>query len=53
MARSLQNKLDALDPARRVRIEAEAERLHAEYLSLQQSPRQQNEVRDDTDSEHR
>lgn len=36
MARSLQEKLDTLDPARRAGIEAEAERLHAEYLTLQE-----------------
>lgn len=36
MARSLQNKLATLDPARRAQIEAEAERLHTEYLTLQE-----------------
>lgn len=36
MARSLQDKLATLDPARRARIEAEADRLHIEYLTLQQ-----------------
>jgi transcriptional regulator with XRE-family HTH domain len=36
MARSLQDKLATLDPARRARIEAEADRLHTEYLTLQQ-----------------
>lgn len=36
MARSLQDKLATLDPARRARIEAEAERLHTEYLTLQE-----------------
>lgn len=36
MARSLQDKLATLDPARRERIEAEAERLHTEYLTLQE-----------------
>lgn len=35
MARTLREKLDALDPARRARVEAEAERLHGEYLTLQ------------------
>lgn len=34
MARTLRDKMAALDPDRRVRIEAEAERLHAEYLTL-------------------
>ena len=36
MARSLQDKLATLDPARRARIEVEAERLHTEYLTLQE-----------------
>lgn len=36
MARSLQDKLASLDPARRARIEVEAERLHTEYLTLQE-----------------
>lgn len=36
MARSLQDKLIALDPARREAIEAEADRLHIEYLTLQE-----------------
>jgi len=36
MARSLQDKLATLEPARRARIEAEAERLHTEYLTLQE-----------------
>lgn len=36
MARSLQDKLATLDPARRARIEAEAECLHTEYLTLQE-----------------
>ena len=36
MARSLQDKLATIDPARRARIEAEAERLHTEYLTLQE-----------------
>jgi transcriptional regulator with XRE-family HTH domain len=36
MARSLKDKLATLDPARRAKIEAEAERLHAEYLTLQE-----------------
>lgn len=34
MARTLREKLATLDPARRERVEAEADRLHAEYLSL-------------------
>ncbi len=36
MPRTLQDKLTALDPARRDAIEAEADRLHAEYLTLQE-----------------
>lgn len=36
MARSLQDKLAALDPARRAAIEAEADRLQTEYLTLQE-----------------
>ncbi|QHQ35343.1 helix-turn-helix domain-containing protein [Algicella marina] len=36
MARSLKDKLATLDPARRAVIEAEADRLHAEYLTLQE-----------------
>jgi transcriptional regulator with XRE-family HTH domain len=36
MARSLQDKLATLDPARREAIEAEADRLHTEYLTLQE-----------------
>ena len=36
MARNLQEKLAALDPARRASVEAEADRLHAEYLTLQE-----------------
>lgn len=36
MARSLKEKLATLDPARRAVIEAEADRLHAEYLTLQE-----------------
>lgn len=34
MSRTLRNKLDRLDPDRRARIEAEAERLHTEYMTL-------------------
>jgi hypothetical protein len=34
MARTLQDKMAQLTPERRVRIEAEADRLHAEYLTL-------------------
>jgi DNA-binding XRE family transcriptional regulator len=36
MATTLQELLATLEPARRARIEAEADRLHAEYLTLQQ-----------------
>jgi len=36
MARSLKDKLATLDPARRTAIEAEADRLHAEYVTLQE-----------------
>lgn len=36
MARSLKDKLATLNPARRAAIEAEADRLHAEYLTLQE-----------------
>ncbi len=36
MARSLQEILATLDPTRRAGIEAEAERLHAEYLTMQE-----------------
>lgn len=36
MARRLQDKLATLDPARREAIEAEADRLHTEYLTLQE-----------------
>src|SRR5690554_3168729 len=36
MARSLQDKLASLGPARRGKIEAEADRLHTEYLTLQE-----------------
>ncbi len=36
MARTLKDKLAALDPARRAGVEAEADRLHAEYLTLQE-----------------
>lgn len=36
MARRLQEKLGTLDPNRRARIEAEADRLHTEYLTLQE-----------------
>ncbi len=36
MARTLQDKLAGLDPARRAGIEAEAARLHTEYLTLQE-----------------
>lgn len=36
MARTLKDKLAALDPARRESVEAEADRLHTEYLTLQE-----------------
>lgn len=36
MARTLQDKLASLDPARRAGIEVEAARLHTEYLTLQE-----------------
>jgi len=36
MAPTLQDKLATLDPARRAGIEAEAARLHTEYLTLQE-----------------
>ena len=36
MARSLKEKLETLDPARRAAIKVEADRLHAEYLTLQE-----------------
>jgi DNA-binding XRE family transcriptional regulator len=36
MARTLREKLGMLDADRRVRIEAEANRLHTEYLTLQE-----------------
>ncbi len=36
MARTLKDKLAEFDPARRVNIEAEADRLHTEYLTLQE-----------------
>ena len=36
MARTLQDKLATLDPARRAGIETEAARLHTEYLTLQE-----------------
>ena len=36
MARTLQEKLAALDPARRALIKEETDRLHTEYLSLQE-----------------
>lgn len=36
MVRALQDKLATLDPARRAGIEAEAARLHTEYLTLQE-----------------
>ncbi len=36
MMATLKDKLGALDAPRRARIEAEADRLHAEYLTLQE-----------------
>jgi len=36
MVRTLKDKLAALDPARRAGVLAEAERLHTEYLTLQE-----------------
>ena len=36
MARTLREKLDMLDTGRRAQIEAEADRLHSEYLTLQE-----------------
>jgi transcriptional regulator with XRE-family HTH domain len=36
MARTLKDKLATLDPARRESVEAEADRLHTEYLTLQE-----------------
>jgi DNA-binding XRE family transcriptional regulator len=35
MGKTLREKMAGLDPDRRARIEAEADRLHAEYLTLQ------------------
>lgn len=35
MARTLQDKLTTLDPARRDNVELEADRLHTEYVTLQ------------------
>jgi len=53
MARRLQDKLATIDPVRRARIEAEADRLQEEYLNMQQSPERQDDERNDTDSDHR
>lgn len=36
MARPLKDKLAALEPARRAGVEAEADRLHTEYLTLKE-----------------
>lgn len=36
MGRTLREKMSTLDVSRRARIEAEAERLHGEYLTLQE-----------------
>lgn len=51
MARSLQDKLSMIDPVRRARIEAEADRLREEYLDVQQSPERQDDKRSDADSD--
>lgn len=53
MARRLQDKLATIDPVRRTRIEAEADRLREEYLDAQQSPERQDDERNDTDSDPR
>lgn len=53
MALRLQDKLATIDPVRRARIEAEADRLQEEYLNMQQSPERQDDERNDTDSDHR
>ncbi len=53
MGRSLQDKLATLDPGRRVRIEAEADRLQEEYLNTQQPAKRQREEHRDTDTERR
>ena len=53
MARSLQDKFSTLDPTRRARIEAEADRLREEYRDMQQSPERQDGKRNGTDSDHR
>lgn len=42
MARTLKDKLAALDPARRANIEAEADRLHTEYMTLQELRKAKN-----------
>lgn len=49
MARRLEDKLTALDPARRARIEAEADRLRKEYLNHQ--PQTQDAQQSDDTSE--
>lgn len=36
MARTLKDKMATLDPARRASVESEADRLHTEYLTLQE-----------------
>ncbi|GAA0283541.1 helix-turn-helix domain-containing protein [Rhodovulum strictum] len=36
MARTLRDRIADLEPARRARVEAEADRLHSEYLTLQE-----------------
>lgn len=53
MARSLQDKLSTIDPVRRARFEAEADRLREEYLDTQQSPERQEDKRSDADSDPR
>ncbi len=45
MARRLQDKLAAIEPIRRARIEAEADRLQEQYLKLQPSPKRQDAER--------
>lgn len=39
VARTLKDKLEALEPERREAVEAEADRLHAEYLHLESQKR--------------
>lgn len=42
MARTLKDKLAAIDAARRAGIEADADRLHTEYLTLQELRKAKN-----------